>query len=59
MIDSLAIAEMTILTAAIYRGYRTKVKEGMEGASPVIPSRFEMFYDETKARMIASLCHLR
>jgi len=48
---SLAMAEMTSLTAAIYRKYRTKVKKGTEDVSPGITSRFEVFYDETKARM--------
>ena len=48
---SLAMAEMTNLTAAIYRKYRTKVKKGTEDVSPGITSRFEVFYDETKARM--------
>ena len=48
---SLAMAEMTTLTAAIYRKYRTKVQKGTEDLSPGITSRFEVFYDETKARM--------
>jgi hypothetical protein len=53
------MAEMMMtLTAAIYRRYRAKVGKGMEGASPVITSRFEVFY-ETKARMKVSLCHLQ
>jgi hypothetical protein len=59
VIDSLAMAEMAILMAAIYWRYRTKVKKGMEGARPAIPSRFGRFYDEPKARMMVSLCHLR
>lgn len=45
------MAEMTTLTAAIYRKYRTTVKEGMEITSPGITSRFEVFYDETKPVM--------
>ncbi len=49
--NSLAMAEMTTLTAAIYRIYRTKVKAGTEDTSPGITSRFEVFYDETKPRM--------
>ena len=48
---SLAMVEMTILTAAIYRKYRTKVKKGTEDVSPGITSRFEVFYDETKPRV--------
>lgn len=42
---------MTTLTAAIYRTYRTKVKEGTEDTSPGITSRFEVFYDETMPHM--------
>jgi hypothetical protein len=57
-LDSLAMAEMTTLTAAIYRKYRTKVTKGMEAVSPGITSRFEVFYDETKARMKVSLHNL-
>ncbi|KAE8446479.1 hypothetical protein EG329_011942 [Mollisiaceae sp. DMI_Dod_QoI] len=52
----LAMAEMTTLTAAIYRIYRTKVKAGTEDTSPGITSRFEVFYDETKPRMKEHEC---
>jgi hypothetical protein len=45
---SLAMAEMTTLTAAIYRVYNSKVKSGTENISPGITSRFEVFHDETK-----------
>lgn len=45
-IDSLAMAEITVLTAAVYRRYRTSLKEGTEDLSPGITSRFELFYDE-------------
>lgn len=55
VMDSLAMAEMTTLVAAVYRKYRTKVKEGTDDVSPGITSRFEVFYDETKARMKVSL----
>lgn len=48
---SLAMAEMTTLTAAIYREYDTKVKAGTEDTSPGITSRFEIFRDETKPKM--------
>ena len=48
------MAEMTTLTAAIYRVYRTKVREGTEDISPGITSRFEVFYDESKPRMKVS-----
>jgi len=45
------MAEMTTLTAAIYRTYRTTVKAGTEHTSPGITSRFEVFCDETKPFM--------
>lgn len=45
------MAEMTTLTAAIYREYDTKVKAGTEDTSPGITSRFEIFRDETKPKM--------
>lgn len=45
------MAEMTTLTAAIYRVYKTRVKPGTEDTSPGITSRFEVFYDETMPRM--------
>jgi hypothetical protein len=40
------MAEMTTLTAAIYRKYRTSLASGFEHATPGITARFEMFYDE-------------
>lgn len=52
--ESLAMAEMTTLVAAIYRKYRTRLTKGMGNVSPGITSRFEVFYDETKARMKVS-----
>jgi cytochrome P450 len=42
----LAMAEMTALTAAIYRKYQTRVTPEFEGATPGITARFELFYDE-------------
>lgn len=56
-IHSLAMAEMTTLTAAIYRKYNTKVKAGTENTSPGITSRFEVFHDESKPYV--KVCHLR
>lgn len=46
---SLAMAEMTALVVAIYRGYSTSISPGFEDKSPAITSRFELFYDETMA----------
>jgi hypothetical protein len=51
MSNSLAMAEMTTLAAAIYRVYKTRVKSGFEDTSPGITSRFEVFYDETVSQM--------
>jgi hypothetical protein len=45
------MAEMTTLTATIYRVYRTRVRPGTGDTSPGITSRFEVFYDETMPRM--------
>lgn len=41
------MAEMTTLLAAIYRRYTTSEYKRQRGSSPVITSRFEVFYDET------------
>ncbi|KAG4444014.1 hypothetical protein IFR05_000474 [Cadophora sp. M221] len=54
----LAMAEMTTLTAAIYRTYRTTVKAGTENTSPGITSRFEVFCDETKPLMKEHECYI-
>ncbi|KAH7311101.1 putative benzoate 4-monooxygenase cytochrome P450 [Rhexocercosporidium sp. MPI-PUGE-AT-0058] len=54
----LAMAEMTTLTAAIYRKYRTTVKAGTEHTSPGITSRFEVFCDETKLLMKEHECYI-
>jgi hypothetical protein len=35
------------LVPAIYRKYRTKVREGTERVAPGITSRFEIFGDDT------------
>jgi hypothetical protein len=49
--NSLAMAEMTTLTAAIYRKYRTKrPKDQYCSVGPIITSRFEIFFDETDGR---------
>ncbi|KAG9237919.1 putative benzoate 4-monooxygenase cytochrome P450 [Amylocarpus encephaloides] len=55
----LAMAEMTILTAALYQKYATKVPWDLEHTSPGITSRFEVFYDESKRAMEEHLCHIR
>lgn len=43
--SSLAMAEMTTLTASIYRSYQTVPAPGYENITPGITSRFEVFYD--------------
>lgn len=45
--NSLAMAQMTTLLAALYRKYSTSVQERQNGASPGITSRFEVFQDDT------------
>jgi len=42
---SLAMAEMTVIVAALYRKYRTSITDDMQSASPGITSRFEVFHD--------------
>jgi hypothetical protein len=44
---SLAMAEMTVLVATVYRNFRTSLAPGMENASPGVTSRFEVFHDVT------------
>ena len=53
--DSLAMAELTTLTAAIYRTYRTALEPDMDGAGPGITSRFEVFHDITISNVKVSL----
>ena len=48
------MAEMTMLLAAIYRKYSTRLHAKQEGAAPGITSRFEIFGDETMPRMTVS-----
>lgn len=43
---SLAMAEMTVLCAALYREYNTTIAPGFEDTSPAITARVETFYDE-------------
>jgi hypothetical protein len=45
--DSLAMAELTTLAAAIYRTYSTILEPDMDGTGPGITSRFEVFHDAT------------
>lgn len=48
------MAELTTLTASVYRNYSTKVKKGTENTSPGITSRFEVFCDVMKPSMKVS-----
>lgn len=52
--NSLAMAEMTTLMAAIYREYSTELQAKQEGISPGITSRYEVFSDTTLGRMEVS-----
>lgn len=54
MFSSLAMAEMTTLTSAIYRRYQTCPAPGYEGVTPGITSRFEVFYDDQVPEMRVS-----
>jgi hypothetical protein len=46
-VNSLAMAEMTTLLAAVYKNYNTKIQARQDGISPGVTSRFEIFSDET------------
>ena len=50
-LDSLAMAEMTTLVAAVYKNYSTKIQDRQEGISPGITSRFEVFSDANFAKV--------
>ena len=50
-----SMAELTTLTAAIYRTYRTALEPDMDGAGPGITSRFEVFHDITISNVKVSL----
>ncbi|CAL3972979.1 unnamed protein product [Diplocarpon coronariae] len=54
----LAMAEMTTLTAAIYRKHRTTVTPGTGNTSPAITSRVEVLYDETKQDLREHECYI-
>ncbi|PNH73305.1 hypothetical protein VD0001_g4263 [Verticillium dahliae] len=46
----LAMAEMTTVTAALYRKYRTSIAPGFEGVAPGITARVEVFSDDRFAK---------
>lgn len=50
----LAQAEMVALVPAIYRRFVTSIREGFEGVTPGITSRFEVFCDERFEKMEVS-----
>ncbi|PSN65704.1 cytochrome P450 [Corynespora cassiicola Philippines] len=50
----LAMAEMTTLTAALYRKYGTSLAPGFENSSPGITARFELFSDDRFANIQVS-----
>lgn len=60
--NSLAMAEMTTLTTAIYRKYQTSLAPGFENATPGTTARFEVFfdkrYDVVKVSFLPSLLSL-
>lgn len=49
------MAEMTTLVAALYRTYSTTIKQGYEGVSPGVTSRFEVFSDENFTEIKVSI----
>ncbi|GKU05140.1 unnamed protein product [Fusarium langsethiae] len=54
----LAMAEMTVLGAALYREYKTTIAPGFENTSPAITARVETFYDERFPKVKESTCLL-
>ncbi|KAF2460945.1 benzoate 4-monooxygenase cytochrome P450 [Lineolata rhizophorae] len=52
----LAMAEMTTLVATVYRNYVTSIRQGFEGITPGITSRFEVFYDASVPEMKEHTC---
>lgn len=52
--NSLAMAEMTTLVAAIYRKYNTTPIGDFGTVSPGITGRYEVFYDDSCSRMRVS-----
>ncbi|OCK78132.1 putative P450 monooxygenase [Lepidopterella palustris CBS 459.81] len=54
----LAMVEMTILAAAVYKKYRTSIAPSFVNATPGITSRFEVFYDEMFPNMAEHVCYI-
>ncbi|OQU98974.1 hypothetical protein CLAIMM_04682 [Cladophialophora immunda] len=54
----LALAEMKVLVAAIYREYRTSIPDHFAGITPGITSRFELHYDETYQKIVEHACYI-
>jgi hypothetical protein len=48
------MAEMTTLTAALYRNYSTSIKPDLENVAPGVTSRFEVFHDDTLDKVSVS-----
>jgi hypothetical protein len=53
--NSLAMAEMTTLTATMYRQFRTTIAPGFEDTTPAITARVETFYDDRFPKVQVSL----
>ncbi|KAM0192225.1 hypothetical protein ACHAPI_008397 [Fusarium lateritium] len=53
------MAEMTTLTAAIYRQFTTSIAPGFENTSPAITARVETFYDERFPKVKESSCLIK
>ncbi|EMT67283.1 cytochrome P450 [Fusarium oxysporum II5] len=55
----LAMAEMTTLTATMYRQFRTTIAPGFEDTTPAITARVETFYDDRFPNVQESKCLIK
>ncbi|CVK97719.1 related to pisatin demethylase cytochrome P450 [Fusarium mangiferae] len=55
----LAMAEMTTLTATMYRQFRTTIAPGFEDTTPAITARVETFYDDRFPKVQESKCLIK
>ncbi|KAF4448607.1 hypothetical protein F53441_8026 [Fusarium austroafricanum] len=55
----LAMVEMTVLAATMYRQFRTTIAPGFEDTTPAITARVETFYDERFPKVQESTCLIK
>ncbi|KAI5456974.1 cytochrome P450 [Mariannaea sp. PMI_226] len=57
--SNLAMAEMTTLTATLYREYTTSIAPGFEDVTPGITARVEVFFDERFPQIQEHTCLIK